>query len=410
MKNVLILLFVATCFIQCSQDEPLPISPTPVTPSELDCVESPRACEVIQSNNNFGFKIFKKLHEESPDDNLFISPTSIATALTMTLNGADGNTKSQMQSTLELSDFTIEEVNGAYQTMLPAIQSLDDEVTLNIANSIWNHAAYPAHQEFLDTNEKHFFSEIHVLDFFADDAKTRMNDWVNDKTNGLIETIIDRISPDDIMFLINAIYFKGNWNVPFDPEHTLEQDFYVDTNTTEQVDMMRMERETFPFVNTEKFSMVDLAYGDSIYSMSVLIPKMDYDVNDIVEDLNTENWNSWVAQLQNQDLYLALPKFEMKYDKELKDILSAMGMKDVFTDAADLSDLAQGDIYVSSVKHKSFITVDEEGTEAAAVTSVTVTTESAVPLLVANQPFVFVIRENVGNSVLFAGKMMNPNQ
>lgn len=409
MKNLLLFILFALSFTQCTQEEP--ITPTPVLETELDCADSPNACAIIQSNNSFGFKVFQQLHEGEPDKNLFISPTSIATALTMTLNGAEGNTKTEMQSTLELNDFTLAEVNGAYQTLLPAIQSLDNEVTLNIANSIWNHEAYPAYDEFLDTNEKFFFSEVQMLNFFADDAKDRMNDWVSDKTNGLIESIIEQISPDDIMFLINAIYFKGNWNVPFDPEETIPMDFYVDATTTETIDMMRIERQLFPFLYTEKFQMVDLAYGDSIYSMSVLIPEEDYQVDDIVQDLNMDNWNDWVAQLSNQELNLALPKFDLEYDKELKDILSELGMKDLFEQgAADLSNLASGNIFVSSVKHKSFIAVDEVGTEAAAATSVTVTNESAAPLLMANRPFVFVIRENAGNSVLFAGKMMNPNE
>lgn len=406
MKNPIFLLLISFVFVQCNQEAPIIAPPE----TNLDCATTPAACDLIPSNNQFGFKVFKKLHEESPDENIFISPTSIATALSMTLNGAAENTKTQMISTLELNDFSIEEVNEAYRLMLPAIQALDEEVILQIANSIWHHDEYPVLQEFLDINEKNFDSEVQELDFFEAGAKDRINDWVKDKTNNLIDGIIDQISDDDIMFLINAIYFKGNWTNPFDPEQTRKRDFFVDENTVEEVDMMMRERHLVPYMETEKFGMIDLPYGDSVYSMSVLIPNFDYNVDDIIQDLNQENWESWTQQLSDVELNLGLPKFKMEYKKELKEVLFALGMEDLFLNKADLSLLGPGPLKVSSVKHKSFIEVDEEGTEAAAVTSVTVVVESAVPLMIADKPFLFVIRENKGGSMLFVGKYMKAEE
>jgi len=409
MKKTIWLLLLSSTFLftQCTKDEDTTL-PEPTV--ELDCATEPAPCELAEENNAFGFSVFQKLHEAAPDENIFISPLSISTALSMTVNGADGETKEAMQQTLQLNDWNLPDVNAAYDLLLNGLPTLDEEVKLQLANSIWYKENYPIVEDFLTTNEENYGSEVNEIDFASPDALDRINGWVEDNTNGKIKKIINKIPSNVVMFLLNAIYFKGNWTHPFDEEMTREASFFPTPETEEPVDMMVHPMIELPFMQTETFTAVDLPYGDSIYSMSVIVPKENYTVSDVIPQLTTENWNVWVNQFEPAEIQVGLPKFELEYEEKLNDILTDMGMGVAFTDAADFSRLTPGGgVKISEVRHKSFIEVDEKGAEAAAVTVVVIVETSVPPGVYANKPFLFVIRENATNSVLFIGKMMNPN-
>ena len=345
--------------------------------------------------------------------NIFISPMSVATALSMTVNGADGQTKADMMATLEQNGLTIEQANAGFQQLLTLLPALDPAVQLQLANSIWYRQGFPVRQEFLNVNQEFYDSEVAALDFAAPAAKDIINGWVKDNTNNLIESIISgEIEPDVVMYLINAIYFKGAWLHEFDPEDTYTDNFRLEDGSTTEVDMMNMGQTFFPYFANETFQAIDLAYGDSVFSMSILLPNPGHTVDEVIGQLNTDNWEQWTQSFEYSELFFSMPKFEMKYEKSLIKPLTNLGMGIAFGPGADFTNIAEADLMIDEVLHKSFIEVNEEGTEAAAVTAVVIV-ETSVPLIPAfkaDHPFVFIIRENQTNSVLFIGKMMDPNE
>ena len=411
MKKYLILLGIITSilFSQCKTEE-LPDNNL----LSFDC-ENTDGCALVEANNQFGFNLFKALHDEKPEENIFISPLSISTALSMVLNGADGETKSQMQEVLNTANLDLESVNQAYKYLLGILPDLDPLVQMDIANSIWYDEGYPVHDDFLNTNTTYFDSEVLPSDFKDPATVGLINSWVDDKTQGKITSVLDNIPPDVIMYLINAIYFKGDWLYTFDEEQTIEMNFNLPNGQQSPVDMMGFDGSTnTAYFENDLFQAVDLPYGDSIYSMTLLLPKETVGMNTLVDNLSIENWVDWMASFENNEVYLKVPKFKLEYKKELKGILSDLGMEDAFTQKADLSKIGPGALIISKVLHKSFLEVNEQGTEAAAVTVIgienTSTNPDQPPVVFFNKPFLLVIRENVSNSVLFMGQIENPTE
>lgn len=406
-----VLLFSLFFFTRCQESDIVP-NPNPPVVVNYSCDEQSQACDLLQSSNQFGFEIFKKLHEEQVDQNIFISPLSISTALSMTLNGANGQTKTQMHNTMELGDLSLEEVNNAYQYILAGLPNLDNDTELKLANSIWHDLDFAAHTSFLDVNTTFYNSEVNGLDFKDPNSVDVINNWASDHTNGLIDEILMQIPAGAVMYLINAIYFKGNWRFPFDSEQTITADFFVTPDQTTSMERMSFGGEVvLPYLQNDLFQAVDLPYGDSIYSMTVFLPHTNSSLDNVVAAMETAAYNEWINTFAVKRMHFFMPKFKMKYEKKLNDVLIALGMEDAFDGGkADFSNLGPLGLYISMVKHDAFVEVNEEGTEAAAVTTVEVS-ETSVGLYVdLNRPFLFVIRENKTNSVLFMGKMMNPNE
>lgn len=393
--------------IQCQPED----GPTPNV-TDLNCTNNPDACELVNANNTFGFQIFKRLHQESPGDDIFISPLSISTALTMVLNGAGGQTKTDIRQTLEYDNLNIDQINQAYQYLLHTLPLLDQHVQLNFANSIWYEKSFPVKPPFLNTNSSYFDSEIKPSDFKDPATVDLINGWVKDKTNNKIDKILDEISADAVMYLLNAIYFKGQWRKQFDPDKTVVSDFYKADNTTIPVHMMNYGGKTkLNYFENDLVQAVDLPYGDSVFSMTLLLPKQDVSMDQVVNQLETGAFNNWTDQLVSGDVVLFLPRFKLEYEKVLNETLRQMGMDIAFDPSrADFTGIADANLFISLVKHKSFVEVNEEGTEAAAVTIVgfEVTSVQPVNYVEFNRPFLFVIRENQANGVLFIGKIMAP--
>ena len=409
--SLLLALCAALSFFlfQCDAgDEPNPTSST------LSCEKNPNVCKLGEATNQFGFDIFKKLEAEKPEDNLFISPLSVSSALSMTLNGANGQTKEEMLKVLGAGKINLDELNQAYQTLLEELPKLDPKVNLGIANSIWYRQGFSVNPAFLNTNTTYYNSEVRPLDFSKPEAKDIINKWVSDKTNKLIPSIIDQIQDNSVMFLINAIYFKGTWRKQFDPKKTYDSDFFVTNNKQVPVKMMSYGTGLIkmPYFSNEKLHAVKLPYADSVYSMTVILPKEGFTVKDILPELTLTNWNTWNKAYSSEEIFFALPKFSMRYENSLNASLEALGMPTAFMPGrADFSGIATGaELSISNVKHKSFIEVDEAGTKAAAATSVEIVVTSIPnnPQFIVNQPFIFVISESRSNQALFIGKMMNP--
>ena len=393
-------------------------SDSPVDPdrSELPRALTAQETSLIESDNLFGLNLFRAISAFEADKNVFISPLSISMALGMTLNGADGTTYEDMKQTLQLAGLTEEEINQSYRSLIDLLTALDPMVVFQIANSIWYRDVFPISQPFVDLNQEYFDAEVAGLDFNDPDAANVINQWVSTRTNGRIDSIVD--SPIDaltVMILINAIYFKGDWTYKFDVEKSISDQFTLPDDSTKLVSMMVHDEGTFPYFENTAYQIVDLAYGDSLYTMTIVLPKSGTDIDAAIETLDRTTWESWINQLQPQEFgILQVPRFELEYEIELNGILSALGMEIAFdpfnADFTRMRDGAGDNLYITGVKHKTYINVDEDGTEAAAVTSVTVGATSVPEMIVmkVNRPFIFMIRERISGTILFIGKIVDP--
>lgn len=381
--------------------------------------ELPRALtaqemELIDSDNLFGLNLFRAVSEAEGDTNIFISPLSVSMALGMTLNGADGETYTAMRETLELSGLTEDEINQAYRSLIDLLRNLDPKVVFEIANSIWYRNTFDISPTFVDVNRVYFDAVVSALDFSDPGAADIINAWVEEKTHGLIDSIVDPpIDPSVVMYLINAIYFKGYWTYQFDPDDTRDGDFTLIDGSTKQVPMMTLSNVSLPYYRGDNFQAIDLAYGDSCYSMTILMPDPGQNLDSFIAGLDQSTWDALLANISHSRLDLfQMPKFKLEYKIKLNDVLKALGMQNAFDPGgADFSRMravpAPG-LYISRVMHKTFIEVDEEGTEAAAVTSVEIREISAGAQMQVNRPFIYAIRERYSGSILFIGKMMDP--
>jgi serine protease inhibitor len=365
---------------------------------------------IVESDNIFGLKLFQTLINDEKDKNVFISPLSIAMALGMTLNGADGETKQAMQQTLEVAGLTDEQINSSYKSLIELLTGMDPKVQFQIANSIWYSSSFAVEQPFIDVNQQYFNSEVRALDFMDPLSVNVINSWVSDNTQNKIDKIIDQINPMTIMFLINAIYFKGIWTYQFNEENTVNSPFYL-TDSTEKTCPLMKVAGTFNYYSNDKLKAVDLPYGDKNFSMTVILPKSGIEVENLIGELSQINWNNWIGQLSESEGEIYLPRFKLEYKKSLVEILAQLGMGIAFTSQADFTRInSAGNLFISEVKHKSFVEVNEEGTEAAAITSVEITFTAVGSGFVfrANRPFIFVIREKNSGTILFIGKIVDP--
>ncbi|NIN70964.1 MAG: serpin family protein, partial [Gemmatimonadetes bacterium] len=363
-----LLLLVAGVLAQCDSDATGPPGDITGLPRDLTAAEQ----GLIAADNAFGLKLFREIHaQEEPGSNLFVSPLSVAMALAMTYNGADGATQLAMQETLELQGLTIDEVNQSYRSLIDLLDGLDPSVAFLLANSIWPREGFTVEPDFLAVNQEYYEAEVSVLDFSDPNAAPTINDWVFDKTNGKIESIVpDPIPGNVVMYLINAIYFKGDWTLQFDPELTADGPFTLSDGSQKQVPMMAYPDviEVGYFWDGE-VQAVDLTYGGKAYSMTIVLPAAGGEIGALVESLDAARWAAIIDGLAVREIDVRMPKFELEYEITLNDVLIALGMGVAFGPGADFSKIAPG-IWIGEVKHKSFVEVNEEGTEAAAVTSV----------------------------------------
>ena len=378
-------------------------------PRPLTAIEQ----QTVNADNTFGLKLLRStLAAEDGSNNVFLSPLSVSMALGMTLNGARGETRAAMETALEKQDLSPAEINDAYRGLIDLLEGLDPNVEVALANSIWYREGLPVKQAFIDTNRTHFDAEVTGLDFADPSAPDRINGWVNDETRGNISEIVpDSIPPEIVMYLINATYFNGPWRDQFDPSKTEDGSFRRADGSTVTVPMMeKTEDVAHPTYATKGFQAVDIAYGDSLYSMTILLPDEETSVQEVVDSLDTETWAQVTEGLSSQSLsHLKMPKFTLRYEKTLNDVLTDLGMGVAFTGAANFRDIADTSLAISKVKHKTFLRVDEEGTEASAATSVSIGVTSAPPSsFVVDRPFVVALRENHSGTILFIGTVMNP--
>ena len=410
MKTIVIAslcMFVFT-FAACDKNNDMPEN-NPYTPITLDL----KSASLVESSNTFGANIFKQvLQDEKENANVLLSPLSIFQALSMTRNGANGLTKDEMTSVLAFDESQGDDLNAYQKKLVDALKKADNKVNLNIANSIWYRNSLTVESPFIKVNQDYFNAEVNAIDFTdAQGAKRTINNWVHKQTNGKIPEIVDEVTPDHVMFLINAIYFYGQWQNKFDAKDTKKEAFYPEAGNEVDVNMMHQEAELGYGAN-ELFTMIEMPYGNGHFNMVALMPNNGKKVSDIVNAMNDDNWATWMESVNTKEVVLGFPKFKFEGDYELNEPLKRMGMPLAFSDWADFTGILKGGgIKISKVKHKTFIEVDEKGTEAAAVTSVEIELTSVGPqktYFTANKPFVFAITEKDTNTILFLGKFMMP--
>jgi serine protease inhibitor len=384
--------------------------------------ELPRALsgaelQIVDGAGAFGFDMMHKLLESGPQESHFISPLSILMAYGMTMNGAEADTYTQMQEVFGLQDMSREEINQAARELIDLLTGFDDVVVFNIANSIWYRDTFSVEQDFLDTNQHYFDAAIEAADFDDPETVDRINQWVNDNTEGLIEEIVEGpIDPLTVMYLINAIYFNGEWTIQFDPDDTDRKPFHRPDGTTVEVDMMRIsEVENMQYTSGEDYQAVNLYYGDAGYAMTLVLPDEETGLDNWLQNKTWDDWRELTGTFGSVTLNLEMPKFELGYEVDgFGDILQDLGIVDAFNpNISDFSRInpARDDLYISDTRHVTFIRVDEEGTEAAAATSVEagITSAPQTVNLRFDRPYFYVIREVESGAILFMGTMTDPS-
>jgi serine protease inhibitor len=378
---------------------PAPSAPITSLPRTLTDPEN----KVIAGSNEFAFDLFRTGNISQHKANVFISPLSASMALGMTANGANGATYEEMRSALRLTGTTREDVGTGYKSLIELLSGLDPGTTFTIANSIWYERTFPFNASFLDESKLYFDAQVESIDFRSPTAVPTINSWVSEHTNDKIPTILDSIADEEVMFLINAIYFKGIWQKQFDKSKTVDAPFHSADGTTSTVKMMARE-EGVQYTATSEYAAVDLPYGNSAFSMTVVLPNGDIDA--FAESFDQAKWNSLVGSFRESNLQVYLPRFRMEWKRGLNEDLQQLGMRLAFYSADFTRMSPRGlDLIITRVVQKTFVEVDEEGTEAAAATMVGIGLTSMPAAFRADRPFLVVIRERFSGTILFIGKI-----
>jgi serpin B len=404
---------IALVLLACGPEGPV-TAPAPITalPRALTSAEQ----DLIAIDNRFALTLLGQVTAgQAPAENLFLSPLSVAMALAMTYNGAAGPTEEAMRATLGLEGMTVAEANEAYRGLIALLRGLDPRVQFTLANSIWYRQGFAVEQPFLDATQTFYDARVAPLDFASPTAAQTINGWVSTQTQGRITEIVEPVLPDAaMMYLINAIYFKGDWTQQFDRRHTAPRPFRLADGSTVSVPTMTHGHEADVRVYRDgAVEVLDLPYGGRAFSMTIVMPAEPAGIDALVAGLTLEQWDGWIAGLDSAASVVYLPKFVLSSDLLLNATLGALGMGIAFDcDPPEMADFTRmhvpQEVCITRVKHKSFVDVNEEGTEAAAVTAVEVGVTSAPMPIVVDRPFVFAIREALSGTILFVGVMRNP--
>ncbi len=384
---------------------------------------------IVEGNNQFALELYGKMREG--EGNLFFSPYSISTALALVYAGARGQTESQIAGVLHFP--VVVDTNEKYSTLASnrqqfacvygeIITDLNErgkkgDYELTVANALWPQEGYAFIEDFLELIKTNYDGQLNEVDFITATEKTRnkINAWVEEKTNDKIKELIKPGVLDAMtrLVLTNAIYFKGNWARQFDEDKTKDTAFTLTSGEKIDVPMMNQTAE-FNYMETERFQALELPYVDEELSLIILLPKEFDELGEFEQTLKAENLSKWLSELRKCKVVVSIPKFKMTSQFSLASVLKSMGMVDAFSETADFSGMnGKKDLSISAVIHKAYVDINEEGTEAAAATAVTMRLTSvgpaSTPVFRADHPFMFLIHDNLSGSILFIGRQMNPN-
>ena len=412
MKKNVSVIRVAIClvsiliFISCKKntDEVLPTEP-------LSISLTTGQMQLIESQNVFAFDIFKKVIENADEsENIIISPLSISLALSMTLNGANGETRNAMLNALRSDGIAPENINISYKDLSDALLKIDKRVLISIANSIWTENNFVVKKPFPDILTQYYNAEVESFDISDPGAPDKINSWIERNTNGLIDNMIDELNDNTVMLLINAIYFKGKWKTQFDKSQTIKSEFHKSDGKFSEVLMMK-KKSDFRIFQGEGFKIAEFPYGQGNFVMDIILPEEVNGLSVLAQKLDESTFADWLIKMTKREVQVSLPRFKYGYKEKMKSILTDMGMGIAFTENADFSGISDAQLLINDVIHQAFIETNEEGTEAAAATIVDIGLTSA-PLdpavFTADRPFLYIIRETTTNSIQFMGKIADP--
>ncbi len=361
--------------------------------------------EFLSSQMAFSLTLFKESWNRGENENTLVSPLSVQIALAMTANGANGQTRSEMENVLA-SDIALEDLNEYLASYTNALPSSENS-KLSIANSIWFRDAdyFSVKDEFLYTNANYYRAEIYKAKFDQTTVNS-INDWIDKSTDSMIQKVLEQISNDTVMYLINAIAFDAKWQRPINDDSIYKDTFTNINGEDKEVDMMYNDGE-YLYIETENATGFKKNYRGGDYGFVALLPREGVSINDYIASLDSEELMGTLSGIQpSGDGEIRMPKFSYEYGIEMRGMLSELGMPSAFSENADFSNMTDNDVFISSVIHKTFISVDNEGTRAAAVTIVENCIESEyVPAwsVTLDRPFVYMIVDNGTNLPIFIG-------
>ena len=409
LKKTIAALSLLSILAACQNDEnPSKPEPKPRKDISLTRVEQ----SLLDANTDFAFRFFSQVcNTEDEKPNVFVSPLSASLCLSMITNGASGNTLTEMQDVLGFpaSSFSLDDLNNYNQKLTTALLDLDNTTQLGIANSIWVKQGFKVYDSFVNVNKQMYDAQVQELDFTSPTAKDVINRWCAEQTNDCIKEVIKVIPANARMYLLNALYFKGIWASQFEKSATRQENFTNSDGTQQKVNMMN-QTEMFNYTKNSTFSIAELPYGNEAFSMVILLPSGGKTLDESLSELTSENWKEWNSNMAGKQLQVKLPRFRVEYDKTLIDDMIAMGMKDAFDgNKADFSKMSAAELYVGILQQFTYINVDEEGTEAAAVTVGGMLDSAGLPVTIpfyVDSPFAFMIKEKSTGAILFMGKVM----
>ncbi|MCL5784760.1 MAG: serpin family protein [Patescibacteria group bacterium] len=369
---------------------------------------------VVNSQNSFGFKLINEIFKSETNQNIFISPASITMALSLLYNAAEGSTSTEMAKALGISDIDKDVLNQSNAAFLRLFANAGNNMDISMANSLWGSKDDIFNKSFLEAADKYYQAKIASVDFGSPTTADTINKWTSDKTKGKISSIVKYPFPEKTsLYLINAVYFKASWLYPFPEQMTKERKFYPSNGLAKMVSMMKQEAN-LPYLANSSFQAINLPYGlayDSQMSMYIFLPKNS--LSQFMRTLTMTNWDRWMESFEPQEGTIVLPKFKIEYEKDLKFPLKALGMGIIFDDGASFN-IIQRPTNVSEAKHKTYIDLNEKGTEAAAVTSIGIAMTGGAPppqkkfYMEVNKPFFYAIRDNISGTIIFAGVIQEP--
>lgn len=372
--------------------------------------------QLVQNCNDFSFDLLAQAASSETQENIILSPLSASMLLGMLMNGADGETLAQMQEVVGFDDdATIEEINAYYKQLIEVLPALDTETTVRLANGIWVREDFPVMAAFIQACKQHFDAEAKNVPTFTDSKVLNdINRFAANHTNNLIKQVIDPSMVDEntVMALVNALYFKAKWQDKFKKELTKPQTFTTLSGEQIQADMLHRTAE-MRYGEDDDCQLLELPYKGGKYCADIILPAQGIDIRRWIADLDAERWQQMLGNMFYPQVELALPKFALKYSRRLNDDLSALGMPDAFGAKADFSRLSDEETYVDLIHQYTFMQVDEEGTEAAAVTiGIMEPKAEDIPMdfrrFIADRPFVLLVREKDYGTILFTTIIGHP--
>jgi serpin B len=413
MKRIILLSALLGLFA-CQDDPGIDVPRTP--PVERKDIELTKAeWQIVEKNNLFAFDLLKTVSKnEKKENNILISPLSASLALAMLNNGAANLTQEEIQGVLGYGDITRDEMNGYFQKMLEAMQEIDPLTVFKNANSIWIEQQFPVLTPFVEVNKNYYGAEIRNEDFSNPATVGLINNWCSDNTEGKIPAIMKETSSAAVMYLINALYFKGKWSAPFDKSKTKNEFFYNQDGSSPLIPTMNQTTDIHCYKG-EDFTLAEFPYGNNAFSMVFLLPDEGISLSSVVEKMDAQIWQQSLWQMRNAHIPVKIPRFKIEYERLLNDDLKEMGMQSMFAPTADFTLIhPTAPLCVSFVKQKTFAEVNEEGTEAAAVTIIGVEMAapgppSAPPIteFYVDRPFLYLIKELSTGTIFFIGEMRN---